>query len=122
MLLTRSFLDELFDNGVKSTMRADVVEEEKDYCINVNMPGFKKEDISISLENGYLTISGERKEEEKKNFIRRERYYGKVSRSFYVGDNYTEEDITAKFENGVLSISMPKDVEKIDNKKHIQIA
>lgn len=122
MLLTRSFWNDFFDNGVRSNMSADVIENEKDYNINVNLPGFKKEDISISLDNGYLTVSGERKQEENKNYIRRERYYGKISRSFYVGDNYTEEDVKAKFEDGVLTITLPKDVKKIDNKKYIQIA
>ena len=93
----------------------------------MDLPGFKKEDIRISLENGYLTVGAlknESKEEknEEKNYIHRERYTGKCSRSFYVGDSIKEEDIKAKYTDGILQIIVPKsNVREIEPKKYISI-
>ena len=94
-------------------MKTDIRETADDYEITMNLPGVKKENVKAELKDGYLTIqaamgsSGENKDKEGK-YIRRERYYGTSSRSFYVGEDITEEDIKARFENGVLKISVPK--------------
>ena len=96
------------------------------YELDIDLPGFKKEEIHLDLENGYLTISTEKalenKEEKKGRVIRQERYSGTMSRSFYVGEHVTEEDIKAKYENGVLSLSFPKkEAPKVPEKKTILI-
>ena len=123
-----------FDHPVKrvqnpqnTLMRTDVKETEKCYELDVELPGVKKEDVKAQLKDGYLTISAETKfdnsDEHEGKYIRRERYYGTSSRSFYVGDELTEEDIKAKFEDGILKISVPKkqSEEKIETPKFIQI-
>lgn len=108
-------------------MRTDVRETENSYELDVDLPGFKKEEIQVELEDGYLTISAskgmEKKEDEKNSkYIRQERYSGSCSRSFYVGDNVTEQDIAAKFEDGILKLSIPKkDVSATETKKYISI-
>lgn len=99
--------------GANGMMQTDVVEQEGEYEISMNLPGFKKEDVQGELKDGYLlvTASTQSANEEKDNagkYIRRERYQGTCSRSFYVGDNVTQEDIKAKFEDGVLKIVVPK--------------
>ena len=109
-----------------SLMRTDVKETDTDYKLEVEMPGFKKDDIKMSLDNGYLSISAavsekENEEKEKGSYIRKERTQ-RCSRSFYVGDNLTEEDIKAKFENGILTVDIPKkEPKKIEEKKTIEI-
>ena len=106
------------------SMKADIVENEKDYALTVDTPGFTKEDLNVSLRDGYLVVKAEKnneKEEKKENYIRRERVYGSTSRSFYVGDEVKEEDITAKFENGALHITIPKIEKKEEEKKSIEI-
>ncbi len=107
------------------SMRTDVREEGGSYKIDIEMPGYKKEDINMDLENGYLTVTGKTEavndeKDNKGNYIRRERRYGSCTRSFYVGD-IAEEDIDAKLENGILSISVPKENKKIEQKKRIEI-
>ena len=97
-------------------MQADVTESENDYTVEMNLPGVKKENVKIELKDGYLivnaTTKSETKEEDKKSkYIRRERYSGSGSRTFYVGKDLTQEDIKAKFEDGVLKLTVPK-VEK----------
>ncbi len=94
-------------------MKTDVKDTEHGYEITMNLPGVKKEDVKAALKDGYLTISAtsDSKKEEKNDkgqYIRRERYSGSCSRSFYVGDAVTEEDIKAKFENGTLKMLVPK--------------
>ena len=107
-------------------MRTDVRETETGYELDIDLPGFKKEDVKAELKDGYLTISAQ-KSLEKKNereegrYLRRERYSGSLSRSFYVGDALTEEDVKAKFENGILQISLPKKEAAIPEKKTIMI-
>ena len=96
------------------------------YEVDVDLPGFKKEEIHLELENGYLTISTEKslenKEEKQGRVLRQERYSGTMSRSFYVGENVTEEEIKARYENGVLSLTVPKkDAQKVPEKKTICI-
>ena len=93
-----------------SVMKTDIKETEKGYELEVEMPGFDKKDISVSLEDGYLTVSAEKQEKEesgeKKNYIHRERSFS-AKRSFYVGD-VEEETVKAKYENGVLTLIVPK--------------
>ncbi len=99
--------------GLQS-IKADVRETDKDYIVEAEIPGAKKEDIKLDLRDDRLTISvetSEERSEEKNNYIRRERRYGSSSRSFYV-QNVRSEDVTAKYENGVLSIVLPKSEEK----------
>ena len=117
----------LYGKHIKNLMKTDVKEGENNYEVNIDLPGFKKDEIKLDLENGYLSVSankGIEKNEEGKNgrFIRKERYEGSMQRSFYVGDNVKEEDIKAKFEDGVLKLNVPKkDSNKIPEKKTIMI-
>ena len=116
----------LYGKNAQRMMKTDVKETDEGYELDVDLPGFKKEEIHLVLENGYLTISTEKslenKEEKKGKVLRQERYAGTMSRSFYVGDNVTEEDIKAKYENGVLSLSVPKkEARKVPEKKTILI-
>ena len=108
-----------------SIMKTDVKETENDYEIHIDLPGYKKEDVQAELKDGYLVISAknERSEEDKnKKYIRRERFYGTCSRSFYVGEEIRQEDIGARFENGVLMLNVPKHVEApVEEKKYIAI-
>lgn len=119
------FLDDMFNDFTApstNAMKCDVYEKDGDYNIEVDIPGFKKEDIKIEAKDGYLTITAEKKEEENeenKNYICRERRYGKYERTFSLGDLKTD-DISAKFENGILKIKVPK-VEETENKKLIEI-
>ena len=118
---------ELYGKHAKQIMKTDVRELDNGYEIMIDLPGFKKDEINVELENGYLTISAskglDKDEEDKKGkFIRQERYAGAMSRSFYVGDYITEEDIHAKFENGVLRLEVPKRGAKaVETKKHVAI-
>ena len=123
--------DDLFDSGVSSpskvtNMLCDIRETENTYEMNIALPGYKKEDIALELKDGYLKISASsNKEKEEKDkagrVVRRERYSGNCSRSFYVGEGFTEEDIKAKFDNGELMISVPKEAPKRVEKKSITI-
>ena len=113
--------------GTNGMMKTDVKETEKTFELEMDLPGFKKEDVTAKLDSGYLTISASRNEEndekdEDGKYIRRERYTGSCSRSFYVGENVTEEDIQAKFDNGTLKLSIPKDIpKKVEEQKFISI-
>ena len=110
-----------------NAMQCDIKEVDNNYEMNIALPGYKKEDISLDLTDGYLTVAAntnQDKEEKDKNgkVIRSERYTGSCSRKFYVGEGYKEEDITAKFENGELMVAFPKtEPEKIEEKKPIMI-
>ena len=117
----------LYGKHAKNLMKTDVKEKKDGYELAIDLPGFKKEDVSVELKDGYLTISAsndntkEEKDEDGK-YIRKERYTGAVSRSFYVGKYVTEEDIHAKFENGILKLSVPKvDAPKVEENKYISI-
>ena len=120
------FDDSMFRQNNKHLMKTDIKEDDKKYDIEIEMPGFKKEDIKISLNNSYLTVEAnvESKEEkeEKKHYIYHERYYGSMSRSYYVGNTVKEEDINARFENGILHLEIPKKLKEVEEKKYIQIA
>ncbi len=109
-------------------MRTDIRETDTGYELDVELPGYKKEDLNLELTNGYLNISAEKntsKEEKDKNgrVVRQERYTGSMKRSFYVGEEITEEDIKAKFEDGILKLQVPKKEieEKVPEKKTIAI-
>ena len=119
--------DPLYGKNASRLMKTDVRETEKTYELDIDLPGFKKDEISIELENGYLTVSAakglDKDEEDKKGkYIRKERYAGAMQRSFYVGENLTDEDIKAKYENGILKLSVPKKPAKaVEAKKTIAI-
>ena len=103
----------LYGKHNKNMMKTDVRETENSYELDIDLPGFKKDEISIQLDNGYLSIQAAKgldKDEEKKDgqYIRRERYAGSMSRTFYVGDALTQNDVHAKFEDGILKLSLPK--------------
>ena len=108
-------------------MKTDVKETDKGYEVAIDLPGFKKDELHLELNDGYLTISAEKgldKDEKDKNdkYIRRERYAGSMSRTFYVGEGMKEEDIHAKYENGILSLEIPKETEKkVPEKRYIAI-
>ena len=111
-----------------SLMKTDIKEMENGYEVTMNLPGVKKEDVKAELKDGYLTISASSnsnkdEKDEEGRYIRRERYSGSCSRSFYVGDTVTEADIKAKFENGTLTMMIPKkEVQPtVENKKYIAI-
>ena len=118
----------LYGKHAKNLMKTDVKDTENGYEVDIDLPGFKKDEISIELENGYLTVSAakglDKDEEDKKGkYIRKERYAGAMQRSFYVGDDITEEDIKAEFKHGILKIFVPKKEAKpeVEQKKYIAI-
>lgn len=109
-------------------MKTDVRENQDSFDIDIDLPGYKKDDVKAELKDGYMTITAEKNDsneekDNKGNYIRRERFYGTCSRSFYVGEDVTEEDIKAKFEDGILKINVPKKEKKeeIPQKKYISI-
>ncbi len=109
-----------------SIMKTDIKESENDYEIDIDLPGYKKEDVQAELKDGYLVITakneGSVEDTGSKEYIRRERFCGTCSRSFYVGKEVQQEDISARFENGVLIMNVPKHVEKpVEEKKYISI-
>lgn len=117
----------LYGKKAKNMMKTDVKEHENGYEVDIDLPGFKKDELNLDLTDGYLTISAskglDKDEEDKKGkYIRKERYAGSMSRSFYVGDGITEDDIKAKYKNGILKLSIPKkEAKAVDQKKHIAI-
>ncbi len=126
-LLGDMFSDPFFSEDESRIMKTDIKEKKDKYIIDIDLPGYEKENIKIEIEDGYLTVhatansSNEEKEEGK--FVRKERYIGSCSRSFYVGEDVKQEDIKASFRNGTLKIEVPKKEEKkeIENKKYIEI-
>mgnify|MGYP000228877139 CR=1 FL=1 len=119
----------LYGKHAKNIMKTDVRETDKGYELDVDLPGFKKDEVHAALENGYLTISAEKgldkdeKEKETGRYIRRERYAGACSRSFYVGKEVHQDDIKAEFKHGILTLFVPKKEAKpvVEEKKHITI-
>ena len=117
----------LYGRNANREMKTDVREKEDGYEIDMDLPGFKKDQVELTLENGYLTVTANKgfdKDEKDKQgrMIRQERYVGSMQRSFYVGDNMTEEDVKAHFEDGVLHLNLPKkDAKKVPEKKTICI-
>ncbi len=119
----------LYGKKASRMMQTDVHEHDDHFEADIDLPGFKKDQIKVALEDGYLTVSTEKgldKEEKDKKgkLIRQERYSGSMSRSFYVGDTVKQEDIKAKFENGVLKLEIPKKEPKpqVPATKYISIA
>ena len=107
----------LYGKHAKNLMKTDVRETENTYELDIDLPGFKKDEISIDLKDGYLSISAakglDRDQEDKKGkYIRQERYAGACSRSFFVGEGIEPRDVSAKFEDGILRVSLPKQVKK----------
>ena len=132
-IFTRDLFDDMFDPRyygyqTNDLMRTDVKETENAYDVSIDMPGVKKEDVKAELADGYLTISASvNQDNDEKNaegrYIRRERYSGSFSRSFYVGEDVTQEDIKARFEDGTLKLSVPKKEQQpqVEEKKYIAI-
>ena len=109
--------NKLYGERVGRLMKTDVHEKDGQYDMDIDLPGFKKEDIKVELHDGYLQVSAvkglnEEEKDEKGKLIRQERYSGSMQRSFYVGDSIKQEDVKAKFEQGVLKLSFPKEGEK----------
>ena len=119
---------QLYGHRAKNIMNTDIKEHDDSYELKMDLPGFNKDEISAELENGYLTIRAakglDKYEKEKKTgkYIRRERYAGACQRSFYVGEDITQEDIKASFKHGILKLDIPKkDSKKIENNNCIAI-
>ena len=132
-IFSRDLFDDMFDTRSygrqqSDLMKTDVKETDKDYKLSVDLPGVKKDDLKAELKDGYLTISAtvnqnnDEKDEEGR-YIRRERFSGSFNRSFYVGENVSEEDIKAKFENGTLMLTVHKkeSAPQVEEKKYIAI-
>ena len=118
---------ELYGKHAKNLMKTDVKDTKEGYEVDIDLPGFKKDEIQMELKEGVLTVSAAKgldKDEEKKDgtYIRKERYAGSMSRSFYVGKHVTEEDIHPKYENGILSFTVPKKEQKAVEEKNKFIA
>lgn len=119
--------DPIFTKKSSNIMKTDVTEKDGNYLLDMELPGYGKEDIKIELKDGYLNVSASKntsneEKDEKGNVIRQERYTGSCSRSFFVGDGVKETDIKAKFENGELKIIVPVDAPKqVEEKKFIAI-
>ena len=109
-----------YGRGAKNIMKTDIREHDTGYTIEVELPGFKKDEVKVSLEDGYLTINAAKMQEENEKdkatgkYIRQERFSGACQRSFYVGDGIKEEDIKANFNNGILQLTFPKEVARRD--------
>ncbi len=124
--------DDFFDNSFldrreTKIMRTDIREKGDNYIIDVDLPGYNKEDIDIEMEHGYLRVTAKTNKnidesDEEERYIHKERYFGECSRSFYVGENLKEEDIKASFKNGILTLVVPKEqTRQLEEKKKIQI-
>ena len=134
LMPNRTYLDDVFDDFMFPTMKdsdfgkmkCDIYEKDGIYHLEMDIPGFDKKDVNIEIDdNDYLTVTAEKnsennEEDEKKNYIRKERSYGKYQRSFYLGD-VDKDKIDAKFDNGILKITMPKKEEIKSSKKTIEI-
>ena len=118
-----------YGRGAKNIMKTDIREHDTGYTIEVELPGFKKDEVKVSLEDGYLTINAAKMQEENEKdkatgkYIRQERFSGVCQRSFYVGEDLTEEDIKGEFKHGILKLEIPKKEAKpvVETKKYITI-
>ena len=122
------FRDPFFTESESKLMKTDIKEKKDKYLIDIDLPGYEKENIKMEISDGYLTVHASVNKEvddekEKGKYVRKERYTGECSRSFYVGDNVKEEDIKAKFRNGTLTLEIPKkdDKKELSEKKYIPI-
>ena len=125
-LIGDMFRDPFFSEHESRLMRTDIKEKDDKYLIDIDLPGYEKENIKIEVEDGYLTINATidtTKESEDNNFVRKERFSGSCSRSFYVGDEVKSDEVKASFKNGILSLEIPKkdETEKVPEKKYIEI-
>ena len=118
----------LYGHHAKNLMKTDIKEDDPSYELEMDLPGFKKEEVKVSLKDGYLTIAAakgldqDEKEKETGKYIRKERYAGACERSFYVGENHTEEDIKAKFKHGILTLTIPKkEAKAVEENNYIAI-
>ena len=117
----------LYGKRAQNVMKTDIKETDAGYEMDIDLPGFKKEDVSAKLEKGYLTITAAKGlDKDEKNdkgvYIRRERYTGECARTFFVGEDVKQEDIKAKFEDGILKVSILKvEPKKVEEKKYIAI-
>ena len=117
MIPMRSIRNPLYGKNAKNLMKTDVRETDNTYELDVDLPGFKKNEVQLDLKDGYLTISAAKgldkdQEDKKGKYIRQERYAGACSRSFFVGEGIEPRDVSAKFEDGILRVSLPKQVKK----------
>mgnify|MGYP004524415321 FL=1 len=124
----RNMEKKLYGHRAKNVMNTDVKETEDGYELEMDLPGFKKEEVSVELNDGYITIRAakglDEDEKEKKTgkYIRRERYSGACERSFYVGEGVTQQDIKASFKHGILKLDIPKkEARKIEQNNFISI-
>ena len=121
------FIDPFFTESESKLMKTDIKEKKDKYVIEMDLPGYEKDGIKVEIQDGYLTVHAkvnkQDNEEEKGKFVRKERYTGECSRSFYVGENVKEEDIKAKFRNGTLMLEVPKKEQhkQLPEKKYITI-
>ena len=117
----------LYGKHAKNMMKTDVRETGNGYEVDIDLPGFKKDEITAKLDNGYLTISASKgldkeKKDKDGHYIRRERYAGSMSRSFFIGEGITENDVKAKYEDGILRLSIPKkEVKAVEKPNYISI-
>ena len=117
MIPMRSIRNPLYGKNAKNLMKTDVRETDNTYELDVDLPGFKKDEVQLDLKDSYLTISAAKgldkdQEDKKGKYIRQERYAGACSRSFFVGEEIEPRDVSAKFEDGILRVSLPKRVKK----------
>lgn len=117
MIPMRSIRNPLYGKNAKNLMKTDVRETDDTYELDIDLPGFKKDEVQLDLKDGYLTISAAKgldkgQEDKKGKYIRQERYAGACSRSFFVGEGIEPRDVSAKFEDGILRVSLPKQVKK----------
>ena len=121
------FRDPFFTESESKLMKTDIKEKKDKYVIDIDLPGYEKDGIKVEIQDGYLTVYAKvdksEDDSEKGKYVRKERYTGECSRSFYVGDNVKEEDIKAKFTNGTLRLEVPKkeDKKELPEKKYIPI-
>ena len=121
------FNEDFLPRKERNLMKTDIKEHKNKYTVEVDLPGFSKEDIELSLNNGYLNIHAKMEKKDNKEdegkYLHRERFYGECSRSFYVGDDVEEKDISAEFKNGILKIDVPKkeETKKLPETRQIEI-
>ena len=126
-LFDEMFNDPFFTRGENKLMKTDIKEKGDKYLLEVDLPGYEKEDIKIEIEDGYLTVHASMNKnidesDKDSKYVHKERYVGECSRSFYVGEDIKEEDIKASFKNGTLKLELPKkEMKKEDSKKYIEI-
>ncbi len=121
------FRDPFFTGTESKVMKTDIKEKKDKYVIDMDLPGYEKDDIKIEIQDGYLTVHAsvnkDESDKEEGKYVRKERYIGECSRSFYVGDNVKDEDIKAKFKNGTLTLEINKkdEIKELPDKKYIDI-